>query len=971
MHRNDSYRQAALAGPVSLPSSMEALEQVYLRSRESGNEKAMARMLIEASKKGQLNFISFILSLGGGNLTQIRSPEANIGPLHYASLEGHEAIVEMFLAKGFSPTLEDQYGNTPLHLAAGNGHVDMIATILAHESCHNRVVGESQRTNLLQQLNTDGLTPLGCALKNVTPHYDVARYCLSLFSGSPPASFPDFGKAYLNSYIESILDRPTKIYVLGDSGAGKSTLTKSLQELRSKLSKITFGLVSAGRRIRSSDDRHFSGIITSEFYDPSSKRVIFYDLAGHTNYFHKELVDSAADMHHSVFIVVVSLKDGSTKVKKRLTYWLNFLYHHLCDPEKKYKPSVVLVGSHSDCRPFEIRRSADNERFAKVFTDLQELHPALVSSFSYLLRPLSLDCRKFQTLEMRQFRGTLYRTCLAIAPTDELPPCTCYILSSLLQSKDFGDFPAITLGHLADIVKTNSSKHYSPMSLYHLLPDDVFYLLDICRELEARQRVVLFENPQGRDISEVWMVHDFHSILVAIDRKLASLSDSDAGNTSSEFFNDPQERFIFSLGILTCETLGRTISEIQLAENNVFVLDINLAIDLLQHFKYTELIDPWESSGQKAFFFPSLLPNEAVEPESWEGSGFKFALSIRVTTGKTITCFLPRFLNKLLLCFIQKFILRKQSQGKEGHPSVWSRGLSWQVGGVCVHLVTNDNEIIFSMQSKPDHELDCISLRNEIICTIQEERCKWQEKIETEIYISSLEDKPVFPTRSFEACLEHWISLKEVRLSLLSGTAHYKGTSLASLLCFEPAISLLSMNPLTRDYFSDVRNSRAFLGRGDLLNIYESFGRTKEAIVTRFHLPDLGTESTSSEGAMCRGSSQMYNSKASISTHTATSMESEHAISNITCGRFLDHMNSLSIFDFKEYVNEMKVCKLVAREKALLKCFLSYTCSIISKSQQIGSMIWQLTKSTREIPVTLIRFSYHCLVNHRVLGCQV
>ncbi|PSN42764.1 hypothetical protein C0J52_10668 [Blattella germanica] len=43
-------------------------------------------------------------------------------PLHCASFEGHIEVVKALIQKGADATLEDQEGDTPLHLAARNGH---------------------------------------------------------------------------------------------------------------------------------------------------------------------------------------------------------------------------------------------------------------------------------------------------------------------------------------------------------------------------------------------------------------------------------------------------------------------------------------------------------------------------------------------------------------------------------------------------------------------------------------------------------------------------------------------------------------------------------------------------------------------------------------------------------------------------------------------------------------------------------
>lgn len=918
-------------GAQSNPSSNESAtsSMAYLQGKASGSEEAMAEILLKASQQGEMGTIKLILGLGR-DLSKIRSLDSNLGPLHYASREGHKDAVDLLLAEKFSPFAEDQYGNTALHLAASNGHLEIVAGILAHESRCNREVSESQHTNLLHRLNKDALSPLGCALRSGTARYNVAKYFLSNSNGNPPDGFPDFGKAYLSSYTESFLDKPVKIFVVGDQGAGKSTLTKALQESRSVLSRLTFGLAATGRRIRSSEDKHFTGVIATDFYSPNSKRVMFYDLAGHTNYFNRALVEPVEDIPQSVFIVVISLKNGSTKVKQRLVFWLNFLYHHLCrsPQEDEGKPSVIVLGSHYDSRPSR-RNNIDNERLLKVFTGMQQESPALANSFSFILKPLSLDCRKFQTSDMCYLRNHLYRTCLKLAPAKPLPACTCYVLSSLFNSKDFANLPALTVGNLASMIKTNSSKHAST-SLYHLLPEEPSDLLDLCKELHSHERILLFSNPTQENYAEsTWIVHDSHLILTAIDRQLASLNSPEAVTAEDmDFFKDIHEKFLFSMGIATRETLDRALSGLRSSEGGTFILDINLTMHLLQYFKYTEQIEA--SSPDIAFFFPALLPLEVGEPDNWEGNGFGFALGIRAPQDKSIlTYFLPRFLKKLLLRLTQQFILlmghklpvsldEHASQSSEIENSVvWSRGLSWQAAGLRVYIVTNDSAIILNMYCEQEQEMRCIGLRNEIVRTIHEERRKWQDTIETETFLLPFKDK-MLPVESFETSLNHWIPLKEMYNSLLEGKTYCKGISIDSLLFFEPAIALLKMLPSTLEFLSDDHNVGVIIGHDDMSNIYESFGSEREVVANFCHLPEVGKEAVSlSEGSSAPDleakpgdSLKCGISVDSVSPPTAAlvepAMELTEVGKELTCGQLLNHMDSLSVLDFMGFLNDIK-----------------------------------------------------------------
>lgn len=857
-------------------------------------------------------------------------------------MQGHSDVVSVLLDKKFSPFMEDQHGNTPLHLAASNGHMNTVDTLLAHESKCNEEVSESQHTNLLHQLNKEDLIPLGCALLHSTraPHYNVASHCLFCTDGNPPDSFADFGKAYLTGYTESFLDKPVKIFVLGDRGAGKSTLTKALQESRSVLSKLTFGLAATGCRIRSSEDKHFTGVITTEFYSPNSKRVLFYDLAGHTNYFNKDLVESAADIPHSIFIVLISLKNESTKVRERLVFWLNFLFHHLCCSlhESEGKPNVIILGSHHDSRPF--RRNSNLERLLKEFTKVQQQNPALINSFSFLMRPQSLDCRKFQTSEICHLRAHLYRNCLKLTPTNPLPSSTSYILSSLLNGTDFATLPALTLGKLASIVRVNSSKQsINDMSLYHLLPSEESDLVDLCKQLHSHQRIVLFSNPKHKDDNSegVWIVHNSHLIFTAIDRQLASLNDLEVIE-NVDFFGSDQEKALFSFGIVSQETLSHVLSRVLITENEGFALDTDLAIHLLQHFKYTEPIDsmcsaPEGSPNEQTFFLPGLLMGEVGEPDKWDEDGFAFSLSIRsapIGDGNVMTFFLPRFLKKLLLRLTRQFILRmgrqevsplddgtgvSQSSNIEAS-AVWSRGVSWQTSGIRVYIATKDDAIILSMYAEPGQEINCIGLRNEIVRTFHEVKSQYQDSIKTETFVLPFKDR-MLPVESFETYHNHWIPLDKIHQTLLDAKTYYKGTSIESLLFFEPTITLLKIPPPILTFLPNPQNSAFVIGQSELCDIYESFGSKKEAVVDYFHLPATDKDASLNDSSSASVTEyQVCDSEGSLASapignavvdSDGKSITSLPIGAEVTCGKLVNILSSLSILDFTEFLNEIKV----------------------------------------------------------------
>lgn len=380
---------------------------------------------------------------------------------------------------------------------------------------------------------------------------------------------------------------------------------------------------------------------------------------------------------------------------------------------------------------------------------------------------------------------------------------------------------------------------------------------------------------------------------------------------------------MFSFGILTCEILAQILAATSDNEFALDTLDTNLAIQVLKHFKYTEAIDPSESQHQnQAFFLPGLLQEMGV-PDKWEGEHFGFAMSIvPVKTQEKdnlVMYFLPRFLKKLLLCLILKFIMPVSQHMSHGSGcssqssmnesvAVWSRGLSWLTpDGIKVNVVTNDDAIILSMYSALGREIRCIRLRNKIVKIIDGEREKFQKDIKTETFILPNKNK-TFPVKSFGAYRDQWISVDQIHKSITKGEMDFQGVQFSSLLFFEPGISLSELSIETRTYLTNPHNTDKKLDDVILTEIYKSFSNAKQAVVDYFCFPVLNEgEATTNVSDLMSPSLTSTNSSSTRSNISASQNATSTKQEDLTCGKFLNLMSAISIMNVQEFLSVIKV----------------------------------------------------------------
>ncbi len=85
------------------------------------------RSLLRAAKAGRKSSVR--RQVGAGVDINVRDAQGRTA-LPYASLNGHNEMVEMLLALGAERNVQDDEGNTPLHLAARSDHEDTCRALL-------------------------------------------------------------------------------------------------------------------------------------------------------------------------------------------------------------------------------------------------------------------------------------------------------------------------------------------------------------------------------------------------------------------------------------------------------------------------------------------------------------------------------------------------------------------------------------------------------------------------------------------------------------------------------------------------------------------------------------------------------------------------------------------------------------------------------------------------------------------------
>ena len=240
--------------------------------------------------------------------------------LHYACSSGKTDIL-LYLSKYISPLVNDDKGDTPLHVCSALGHGECVKTVLSLNKWPPILIR-----------NKDGKSPLDVATGSAKEN--LHKY-MKKHESRIHEYYYEIQKHAEEKY--STAERITRIFVVGNPGAGKSSLIATLKE--EGLFEYCWSVFRTyfWKVPKSSVPPHTAGIVPSIFSSKYCGRILFYDFAGDPDYYssHAAILENLASSTKgdNIFILVVDLRDNSDKIRSIL-HLLGF-FHRMSEIQRQ------------------------------------------------------------------------------------------------------------------------------------------------------------------------------------------------------------------------------------------------------------------------------------------------------------------------------------------------------------------------------------------------------------------------------------------------------------------------------------------------------------------------------------------------------------------------------------------------------------------------------------------------------------
>ena len=714
--------------------------------------------------------LSEVKLMSNGCSPNVTTKEGNT-VLHQFCLSSSEDLeILKFLCDEFGcdPNLSNLRGARPLHFACCRG-------------C-DRVV-----EYLVPKVDVDALdnvnrTPLMC-----TPldHPNIIKTLVE-HGANPQYLYTTYQHFFASYSSEKPPPTPLNIIVIGKHATGKSTLIKALK--------------SEGCQDMVHAEAFTAGIIPSAYESESFGSVIWYDLAGQSEYYasHEAILHTILSASPPLILLLVDIRKDLKYIQQDILYWLNFLHCQFC-AESGTRPHLVIVLSFADQSPLEDSKDK-----------VKNVGQNLASDFSkFQLEPVSLialDCRMPNSDKIVSLRSQLsasfkelcgiakmnfilhcfyafllynFKALTAITISDVLTLSSNWI-SSGIDPRYFDENEEESSSESIDSNDDSIPEFNEEESPARLLPAKHEDILILCEELHNKGYIILLKNKS--EVEKSWLIIQKEVLLNEVNGSLFAPQHFGVVTLSGLVKHFPHHDPDMLIGFLTHMEFCREIND-----------EVILQLLTESNFKSK---DP-----QRFFFFPGLVSIE----KPWKDNGdYSNKCGWIIETTQANEFFTPRFLQVLQLRIAFNFPLSVVNRRIIGFTPltiqrrclVWKNGISWKTesGLECLVEVTEQCQAVMlmlrSISSSRDLTSHYISYRSSLIKVITSavsDICPSLEVSESFCHPDHIQ----YPPRSCEdtalyslPSIAHTIC-KQVQLVLCDDPEH-ESIELEKLVTFEP-----------------------------------------------------------------------------------------------------------------------------------------------------------------------------------------
>ena len=712
-------------------------------------------------------------------------------------------------------------GDTALHLSSWLNRSQLVLFLLSEANCDVNVRSIGNETPLLLAKDTSIIN-------------DLIRH-----GANPKNVYKSLGKSL---GLREALIPPVKVFIIGNSGVGKSTLTEALKIETSLLVWI----FTATKKISVVDEKT-AGIVPHDFKSKHYGHVIFYDFAGHREFYSSHIAIPQNVIRHSspIFLIVVNLDDSKENILKYILYWLSFL-QNICT-SSGCKPHVIIIGSHAD------RALTSGENIQLTVSELSHFirKSSYISSLEFV-GMFPIDCRYPDSSSITDLRSCLRQSCESLRIAERInfnAHCVhVYILDKFRRSV------AVTIKEIQTEIKKESDIKVKGVVCY--LPESTSALSSICEDLNDRGHIIFIKSDDNLESS--WVIIDKASLLSKVTGTIFAPNDFKEHCQIAESTGVvPLSRLLQNFPDYKCEVLIGFLTHLEFCREIVDqeLLELISKHQLEDSLKITKF---HESQNQHYFLFPGLITLE-VPSDIWKQS-----LGLKYHCGWIFKChhkhqfFSSRFTQVLLLRLAFSFALIKRDVNMsipalQRECSLWKSGIFWgEIFGMEIIVEIQPTMVVLLSRCHEENLINCIAQRSSIIKKIRQCAQDICSNIETvESFIDPLEATE-FPLKSsvteipqfgLQAIVEAIIKSAEYKsLSVVSSKCTI---SLDDLLIFELYAELgmaLLKELCTRISDCDKKLSNAFLKRLSL-----RLSRKSKLFIEMFRSTSATSSSVTSE----------------------------------------------------------------------------------------------------------------------------